>query len=56
MTKNGHDFLDVMSGENDRGTRAASTEAIEEMEKVFAGRGVQTGAGFVQDEQRGFGN
>ena len=47
----GDDFLDVV-GDEDEGRRALfRAEAGEEAEEVFAGEGIEAGAGFVEDEE-----
>ena len=42
-------------GDEDEGRGAGlAGEAVEELEEVFAGNGIEAGAGFVEDEQLGF--
>ena len=46
------DFLHVMGDEEERGRAALRAEALEKGEEVFAGEGIEPGAGFIEDEQR----
>jgi hypothetical protein len=50
----GHDLLDVMGHEDERGCAGARAEPLEEGEKMFAGDGIKAGAGFVENEQARF--
>ena len=47
----GDDFLDVVGDEDEGGGAAFRAEALEEGEEVFAGEGIEAGAGFVEDEE-----
>ena len=55
MSEDRHDLLHVMRHENEGGTRTTA-ELLDEGEETFAGHRVETGAGFVQDEQVGSGH
>ena len=56
MGERGHDFLDMMGDKNEGGGFRLAAEAVEELEKLFAGNGVEAGAGFVEDEEFRFGH
>ncbi len=51
MGEDGHDFLDVMGDEDEGGGVGALAEALEELEEMFAGGGVEAGAGFIENQQ-----
>lgn len=51
--KRGHDLLNVMGDEHERGSAAPRAEALEEGEQVLARDGVEVGARFIEDEQAG---
>jgi len=54
--EDGHDFLDVMGDEDEGGGAGSLAEALEELEEMFAGGGVEAGAGFVENQQAGPGH
>ena len=49
--EDGDDFFDVMSDENEGWRTGAGTEALDELEEVFAGNAIEAGAGLVEDEE-----
>ncbi len=51
MREGGHNFFDVMGDEDEGGSIGLAAEAVEELEKLFAGNGVEAGARFVEDEE-----
>lgn len=55
MAEDRRDFLDVV-GYEDEGGMGAVAEAGDEIEKAFARHGVETGAGFIEDEEIGLGH
>ena len=50
MGEEGHNFLDVMCHQNERGRVSALGERGEEFQEVFARDGVEAGGGFVEKE------
>jgi hypothetical protein len=55
MGAGGGDFLDVV-GDKDDGGGWAGGESGDELEEPGAGYGVETGTGFVEDEEVGLGD
>ena len=47
------DFLNVVRYENEPGTAPFYGQFLNEIEKQLPGHGVETGAGFIENEQRG---
>ena len=50
------DFLDVMGDEHERRGARLGGETSEELEEMFAGDGIESGAGFVEDQESGIGH
>ena len=51
MGEGGHDFLDVMGDEDERGRAGLDGEVFEEMEEILAGDRVESGAGLVENQE-----
>ena len=45
-----HNFFNMMGDEDEGRGVGLAGEAVEELEEVFAGNGIEAGAGFVEDE------
>ena len=54
VSKGGHVFLDVVGHENEGGRAGARAEPLEEGEEMFAGHRIESGAGFIENEQARF--
>ena len=54
MREGGHNFFDVMSDKNEGGGVGPPGKPVEELKEAFASNGVESGAGFVEDEYLGF--
>ena len=50
------DLLDVMGDQDERRGAGLGGEASEELEEMFAGDGVESGAGFIEDQESGIGH
>ena len=51
MGEAGHDLLDMVGDEHERGSARRGGEALDEVEEQFTRDGIQPGAGLVEDEQ-----
>ena len=56
MGEDGHDFIHMVGDEDQGGRIPAGAQALEEGEEMFARHGIESGAGFVENEQAGFGH
>ena len=56
MGEGGHNFLHVMGHQNQGWGVPLESEAVEELQKVFASHRVQASAGFIEDQQLGLGH
>ena len=56
MRENRGDFFDMMGDEDQSGSGWIGAEALEEKEEFFAGHRIESCAGFVEDEELGFGH
>jgi len=51
MSKDGHDFVDVVRDEEKARCMALGAETLEEFQKMFSCGGIKSRARFVEDEQ-----
>ena len=56
MIERRHDFLHVMGHQHEGRGVSLSAQPIEELEEMFAGHGVETGARFVENQHRRIGH